>query len=80
MTDLNRDNQTPEIGGFLERYLPSNFEYDHFAMRFDVTVANSTQSHRLFTNVALNGDNRWRFELPEYYSSSCFDCFYYYYY
>jgi len=71
MTDLNRIGRIPENGGYLERYLPSNFEFDHFSMQFRVKVVNSTRSHRLFTNIPVSGDNEWQFELPDYYATSC---------
>ena len=60
-------------GGFLERYLPSNYNFDHFAITFDVTVKNSKKLHRIFCNGTVThlSRSRWRVQFPDYFTSSC---------
>jgi hypothetical protein len=67
MSDLRTD------GGYLEAYLPSNYEYDHFRMTFRVKVLNSTEEHRIFTNgtVKETGSNEWEVRFPDFFTTSC---------
>lgn len=67
MSDIRRD------GGFLEAYLPSNYEYDHFGMTFSVRIVNSTVEHSVFTNgVATSpASDEWNIEFPSFYTTSC---------
>jgi hypothetical protein len=67
MSDVKRD------GGFLEAYLPSNFEYDHFRMTFSVKVINSKADHSVFTNGTRckTGKNEWKITFPCFFTTSC---------
>jgi hypothetical protein len=66
MSDLDRQ------GRFLDAYLASNYEYDHFRMTFRVKVVNSSTEHRVFANgvVTGTGRNEWRVEYPSYFTTS----------
>lgn len=66
MSDLSRD------GRFLDAYLPSNYEYDHFRMTFRARVVNSPAEHHVFTNGAVTGigRNEWRIEFPPHFTTS----------
>ncbi|MDJ0716813.1 MAG: hypothetical protein QNJ54_21790 [Prochloraceae cyanobacterium] len=67
MSDIHRD------GGFLEAYMPSNYEYDHFRMRFSVKIINSTVEHSIFTNGATisTAAGEWNIDYPAFYTTSC---------
>ena len=67
MSDIRTD------GGFLEAYLPSNYEFDHFRMSFSVTVKNSPVTHSVFTNGAVSSltPGHWDVEFPAFFTSSC---------
>jgi len=58
--------------GFLDSYLPSNFEYDHIAMSMQVVLEGAGSAHRIISNgeVAEIGENRWNIEYPKEYTSS----------
>lgn len=68
MSDLrNRE------GGYLESFLPSNLNFDHFRMSFSVTLHNSPTSHSIFSNgaVSLLSQGHWKVEFPSYFTSCC---------
>ena len=68
MTDTRAD------GGFLEAYLPSNYEYDHFRMSFSVTVKNSPNTcYSVFSNgaVSKSSPEHWDIEFPAFFTTSC---------
>ena len=68
MSDLrNRE------GGFLESFLPSNLNFDHFRMSFSVTLHNSSASHAIFSNGAVShlSQGRWKVEFPSFFTSCC---------
>ena len=58
--------------GFLDSYLPSNFEYDHIAMSMQVALEGVDSAHRIISNgeVAELAENRWSIEYPKEYTSS----------
>lgn len=58
--------------GFLDSYLPSNFEYDHIAMSLQVSLEGVDSAHRIISNgdVELLAANRWRVRYPKHYTSS----------
>lgn len=58
--------------GFLDSYLPSNFEYDHIAMSLHVSLEGVGSVHRIISNgdVEELAVNRWRVEYPKHYTSS----------
>ena len=67
MSDLRQD------GGFLEAYMPSNYEYDHFQMTFTVKVVNPAVDYSVFSNgnVVDTAAGEWRIEFPPFYTTSC---------
>ena len=67
MSDLDCD------GGYLEGYLPSNYNFDQFPMSFDVTLNNPSVPHRVFSNgtVRTNQWDHWKITFPRFYTSSC---------
>ena len=67
MSDIRRD------GGFLEAYLPSNYEYDHFEILMSVAIRHSTVDHTVFTNgtATVVGPGQWEIAFPEYFTTSC---------
>ena len=60
-------------GGFLERYLPSNYNFDHFQMTFDVRVKNAKEQHDVICNGKKTrlSNNHWKIEFPSFFTSSC---------
>ena len=58
--------------GFLDSYLPSNFEYDHIAMSMKVELEGVGAPHRIISNgdVVELSENRWSVEYPKEYTSS----------
>ena len=58
--------------GFLDSYLPSNFEYDHIAMTLRVALDGVDSPHRVISNgeVETLGGNSWRITYPPHFTSS----------
>lgn len=67
MTDLDID------GGYLEAYLPSNYEYDHFKITFRVKIVNSPVEYCFFTNGTVEdvGPAEWEIQFPSFFTTSC---------
>ena len=57
---------------FLEKYLPTNLEYDNYKMIMDVEVVGTKRWHSLFANGEITkfNNNHYRVEFPDYYTSS----------
>lgn len=57
---------------FLERYIPTNYEYDQYKMEILIKIIGSSKKHRLFTNGHLveTSGNTFHFTYPEYFTSS----------
>lgn len=57
---------------FLEKYLPTNFEYDNYKMIMDVEVTGTKRFHSLFANGEITklSNFHYRVEFPEYYAAS----------
>ena len=57
---------------FLERYLPTNLEYDNYKMFMDVEVTGTKRWHSLFANgkVTKLTNNHYQVEFPDWYRSS----------
>lgn len=57
---------------FLERFIPSNYEYDQYKMDFEVKVLNSRVSHRIFANAQVEkiAKNHFSISYPAFYTSS----------
>ena len=67
MSDIRRDN------GYLEAFLPSNYNFDQFKMSFSVTVRNTAVAHSLYSNgtVSNPAPGRWEVEYPDFFTTSC---------
>ena len=67
MSDIRRDN------GYLEAFLPSNYNFDHFKISFSVTVRNTEVAHSLYSNgtVSSPAPGRWEVEYPDFFTTSC---------
>ncbi|MCT4643240.1 MAG: hypothetical protein N4A33_13195 [Bacteriovoracaceae bacterium] len=57
---------------FLERYVPSNYEYDQYQMTFRVKVVNTKKTHNIFANgnVKTISWNYFEAVFPSYYTAS----------
>ncbi len=57
---------------FLEQYLPTNLEYDQYAMTMDVKVLGTKRYHSLFANgkVEKISENHFFVEMPRFYTTS----------
>ena len=57
---------------FLEKYLPSNLEYDQYKIKLSATIKASNSSHRLFTNGKSLQTRKNHFEVsyPAFFNSS----------
>lgn len=58
--------------GFLDRYMPANFEFDAFPLRVELEVQGEIGPHRLFANGEASeaGAGKWRIAYPAYFTSS----------
>jgi hypothetical protein len=70
MSDLDYPSQR----GFLERYAPSNFEFDQFKATMTLKVLGGSNDHRLFANGTLEelGRHHWKVTFPDYFTTSSF--------
>lgn len=57
---------------YLEQYLPTNLEFDQFAMSMDVKITGTQTPHRIFTNGKLSekSSNHFHIVYPDYFSAS----------
>lgn len=58
---------------FQEAFLPSNLEYDQYAMQFNVEVVGSEKEHTIYTNGNLSKkskSNTFSIQFPKYFNSS----------
>jgi hypothetical protein len=57
---------------FLEKYIPSNYEYDQYKMEVSINILGAQKEHRLFTNGNLieTSYNSFKYSYPYYYTSS----------
>lgn len=57
---------------FMERYLPSNLEYDHHKTTMEIKLDRFPSTHELFTNgkITTLGEDHFYVEYPAYYTSS----------
>jgi hypothetical protein len=57
---------------FLEKYLPTNLEFDHYKIRMDVKVLGTKRWHSLFANGAVTKltENHYQIDFPKHYTSS----------
>lgn len=61
---------------YIEQYLPTNLEYDHYQQNLEVKIIGSTSadSHKIYTNGLINqmSKNHFKIEFPEYFTASSF--------
>ena len=57
---------------FVEKYLPTNYEYDQYKMDMDVKVEGTKRWHSLFANgkVTKISENQYHVSMPEWYTAS----------
>lgn len=57
---------------YLEKYLVTNLEYDHYLMQFDVKIINSNTKHTLMMNCESQEIelNTWTANCPDFYTAS----------
>ncbi len=57
---------------FLEKYLPTNYEYDQYKMDFDVKVTGTKRWHSLFANGKTTkiSENHYKVSMPDWYCAS----------
>ena len=57
---------------YLERYLPTNLEYDQYKNTFEIKITNTSKEHQLYANGFIKniGFNHFEVSFPEYYTSS----------
>ncbi|HLT22017.1 MAG TPA: hypothetical protein VKZ84_01170 [Bacteriovoracaceae bacterium] len=58
--------------GLLERYLPTNFEFDRIKMKFIVNIVGAKVPHSIFTNGVQKeiAPNVYEIDFPKYFTSS----------
>lgn len=61
---------------YIEQYLPTNIEYDQYAMNLEVKIngGESLENHEIFTNGFLTkkANNHFMISFPEYFTASSF--------
>ena len=57
---------------YLEQYIPTNIEYDHYKMIFDVQITGSKKAQKIYTNgqVRKLKNNHFKVSFPEYFTAS----------
>ena len=57
---------------FLEKYLPTNYEYDQYKIEMEVKVTGTKRWHSLFANGATTkiAENHFRVSMPDWYCAS----------
>lgn len=70
---LHFDFSDLEERGFLEQYLPTSFEYDHYAMSLEIQILNAVEPYKLFANGEITSpeQNKWSVKFPSYFNCSC---------
>ena len=73
MSDLSA-NLVGDGRNFIEEYLPSTFEYDHYKQDLEVKVVGSSKKHLLMVNgdKTTLGENHWSISFPSYFGPSSF--------
>lgn len=62
------------VGYFLDRYAPANFEFDQVRLSATLEVRNASATHQLFTNGTATrlAERKWRVDFPDYFTASSF--------
>ena len=70
---FNMSDGKLKSGGYLEAFLPSNYNFDRFRMSLSVTIRNYGTKHSVYSNGAIKSlaGEQWRIEFPSYFTSAC---------
>ena len=73
---FNMSDRELKSGGYLEAFLPSNYNFDHFRMSLSVTIRNAGTTHCVYSNGAVRSvssreEEHWKIEFPSFYTSAC---------
>lgn len=73
---FNMSDRELESGGYLEAFLPSNYNFDHFRMSLSVTIRNARTTHSVYSNgsvtsIESRAGEHWKIEFPSFYTSAC---------
>lgn len=70
---FNMSDTQLESGGYLEAFLPSNYNFDRFRISLSVTIRNAGTKHAVYSNGAVKrlAGEHWRIEFPSYFTSAC---------
>ena len=73
---FNMSDRELETGGYLEAFLPSNYNFDHFRMSLSVTIRNAGTTHWVYSNGAVRNvssreEEHWQIEFPSFFTSAC---------
>ena len=60
--------------GFVEQYLPSNYEYDRYPMSYKVRITGTDRPHRIMSNGEVRelGDGRFEVHFPQHFNAPSF--------
>lgn len=83
LTSATFSNSTVRLGffmgdlsdrNFFEKYGPTSFEYDHYAVTMDVRIKGTNTKHQIYTNgkTTENALNSWSIQFPNYFTTSSF--------
>ncbi len=62
-----------EQRGFMEKYAPTNLEFDAYRMTVQLRVVPSPEAHQLFSNGRIEKlDNEWLVHFPSHFTTSSF--------
>ena len=58
--------------GYLEKYLPTNLDFDKIKMSFDIKIEKTQNEHTIKVNCPMNvvAKNHFQIDCPDYYTSS----------
>ncbi len=57
---------------YLEQFLPTNLEFDHYPMTFDISVNHNEQTYKVYSNAKVKelSKNHFRLSTPSHFTSS----------
>ena len=72
---FNMSDRVLKSGGYLEAFLPSNYNFDHFRMSLSVTIRNARTTHLVYSNGAVRSvssgtKEHWKIEFPSFFTSA----------
>ncbi len=73
-SDIRELGQKPDpmVSGFLEKYVPSNYEWDQFPSHYTFVLQGASHDHKVMSNasVALDAQGQWHVDTPASFNSS----------